>query len=75
MVSVDYVETIYKVVCPNKKCKTINFVNDGNHQDMTVEDTGGVRCFACKCEFALGERFDDEDDSIYFQDGVPKEKL
>lgn len=53
-------ETIYKIWCP--KCDNPSFVNNGDTQDLTVPDIGGVECPYCKFCYKLNPEFDDNDE-------------
>ena len=51
---VDYMESWYKVWCPY--CEQINWICNGNEQDVSGIDIDGVRCLACKKVFMMGLR-------------------
>ncbi len=42
-------ETIIKECCP--KCDTVNFVNNGNTEDITGIDIDGIECYSCGHEW------------------------
>lgn len=47
------IETIYKVWCP--KCYKFSYVNNGNTDDLTVQDVEGIECPYCKHCFQLND--------------------
>ena len=67
----------YEDYCP--KCQKSNWIDNGDPQDMTVEDVEGIRCWNCGHCWLLGEECDlDEEecdeaeqdkDGHYYEDG------
>ncbi len=46
-------ETILKEWCP--KCETVNFINLGDMEDMTVSEPDGVECHKCGHQWLFDE--------------------
>ncbi len=55
-----YIETWYKVICPN--CKKPNWLCDGDTSDCTAVSVEACECFNCDHEFWLSEDYHDEPD-------------
>lgn len=66
-----YVSTWFQAWCP--KCKSSNFVDNGDTSDLTQFDVAGVRCWKCKHCWLLATNEPDEDideDEPFYEDGV-----
>lgn len=50
--------------CP--KCRSRNFVCNGDPSDMTVMDVTGIQCWGCGHQWSLDE---DSDEHCYFERG------
>ena len=68
------------------KCKSRNFINNGDPSDQTVMDVEGIRCWNCGHCWKLGpdDDFglqlsdtepDEEADDPYYEDGVHFEEV
>lgn len=57
------IETIFKIWCP--QCKKTMFVNNGNMDDITVPDIGGVICPHCDIKILLDDGYDIFEDTYY----------
>lgn len=66
-----YIETWYKIHCPN--CKKANWLCDGDTSDCTAPSIEAFKCFSCSKCFWINEEFLDfggED-----EDYSPEERL
>jgi len=54
-----YIETIYKIWCPNKDCNKPFYVSNGNVEDLTVPDIEGVTCPWCGHQDTLSDEMTD----------------
>ncbi len=50
----EYMESWYKIFCPC--CEQINWICNGNEQDVIGIDIDGVKCLKCNDVFMLGGR-------------------
>ena len=55
-----YRATWYELGCP--QCNSINFVNDGDTQDLTLPDIEGCKCWNCSHCFDFEGNPVDEDE-------------
>lgn len=63
------INTWFQSRCPN--CHVANFVDNGDTQDLSVEDVSGVICWNCKAKYLLDPEFDDYDPNhIIYSRGV-----
>jgi hypothetical protein len=61
------------------KCKSRNFINNGDPSDQTVMDVEGIRCWNCGHCWRLEEVDEIDQDNInddpYYEDGVHFEEV
>lgn len=60
-------ETWYRDNCP--KCKSPNWVDDGDTNDQTVPDIDGIECWNCDFVWILCEEWEEETDAYVVERG------
>ncbi len=62
-----------------EKCKSRNFINNGDLSDITGFDVQGIRCWNCGHCWRLDHLYEEfaeaEDDDPYYEDGVHFEEV
>lgn len=56
-------EVWIKTSCP--QCKTVNWICDGDIEDLTVSDIEGIECYKCSYKWARGDLEDFNYDPYY----------
>ena len=73
----EYWDSWYRYKCP---CGKLNWINNGDENDLTSPDVEAIKCWACKVVFRCGpidelmEEIRGEDGQVYEENGIERPK-
>lgn len=65
------VDMYYRVACPH--CKNVNWVDNGDPSDQTIDDIGGFECWNCHSRNDFEDNWDES--YVFYEIGKRTEDL